>query len=115
MDEFIKALGPVFAAGLAIQQIIDFLDAWLIKDKLKNKKAVLYLIALILGVGLAFWAGLRVLYILGQTGVNSNLDMFVTGVLISGGTELINSIVKFLGYSKDNKKEELKKLGVTVK
>ena len=107
MDKLVLALGPAFAAGFAIQRLLEILDP--IIDKLKfiknNKKIVLGLISLVIGLILAFGLGLRVLQPLGLAKAGL-LDEFVTAMVISAGTEGFNSIMKFLGYSKEDKKAD---------
>jgi hypothetical protein len=63
------------------------------------------LISLGFGLLLAFGAGLRVLQPLG-IGQADVLDGIVTALIISAGTEGFNSIMKFLGYAKEEKKAE---------
>jgi hypothetical protein len=102
METIVIALGPVFAAGFAIQQLLEILDPLL--DKIKaDKKLILGLLSLVIGLALAFGAGLRVLEPLGAKTVGF-WDSVVTGLIISAGTEGINSIMKFLGYSKERQK-----------
>jgi len=101
MDALVKAFGPVFAAGLAIQQLLEMLDP--LFGKLKSKKAILSLVSLAVGLTLAFGANLKILVPLGWNG-NVFWDGLITGLVISGGTEGINSIMKFLGYKKDKEK-----------
>jgi hypothetical protein len=36
------------------------------------------------------------------------VDVLVTGLVVSGGTEGFNSIMKFLGYKKEEKKAAIK-------
>ena len=36
------------------------------------------------------------------------MDIGVTAAVVSGGTEGFNSILKFLGYAKDNRSDEAK-------
>jgi len=69
------------------------------------KKAILGALSLVAGLALAFGAGLRVLELLG---VSSPWywDELTTGLIISGGTQGINSILKFLGYAKEGKKAD---------
>ena len=107
METLVAALGPVFAAGLAIQQLLELLDALLLKKIIGDeyKKAVLGLLSLVVGLALAFGAGLHVLEPLGAA-VGWPWDELTTGLIISGGTQGINSILKFLGYAKEGKKAE---------
>ena len=104
MDTLVKALGPAFAAGFAIQQLLEILDPLIIKIiGQADKKLVLGIVAFIVGLVLAFGAGLSILEPLGvaDTGI---WDTIVTGLVISAGTEGINSILKFLGYTKEKEK-----------
>ena len=108
MDKLITALAPVFAAGLGIQQLGEILSPLFDKIGSNYKKVVIGLISLVLGLVIAFVAKLHVLEVLGlpqaQGADLDFLDSLVTGLIISGGTEGINSILKFLKY----KKEEVK-------
>jgi hypothetical protein len=108
MDKLITALAPVFAAGLGIQQLGELLSPLVDKISADNKKIVLGLVSLTLGLVLAFTAKLHVLQLLGVTPASGldTVDAIVTGLIISGGTEGINSILKFLKYTKEDKKNE---------
>jgi len=107
MDKLILALGPAFAAGFAVQRLLEILDPVL--DKVKaikdNKKVTLGLVSLIVGLVLAFGIGLRVLEPLGVANAGI-FDGIATALIISAGTDGINSIIKFLGYAKEDKKAE---------
>jgi len=110
MDKLVMALGPAFAAGFAIQQLLEIVG--FILDKITNadnKKMILGIISFVVGVLLSLGAGLRVLQPLGipDSGFWSVFwDVFVTALVISAGTEGINSIMKFLGYAKSEKKAD---------
>jgi hypothetical protein len=116
MESLIKALGPAFAAGFAVQRLLEILDALLSareRQPGKVKPAVLGVISLVVGVALAFAGKLRVLLPLGgdlDATLGANLaafvDYLVTGLIISAGTEGFNSILKFLSYKKEEKKAE---------
>jgi len=104
MDKLVTALGPAFAAGLAIQQLLELLDP-VVGEKLGNsKKIVLNLVTLGIGLVLAFAGGLQVLEPLGIH--HSTVDSIVTGLIIAGGTQGINSLLKFMGYAKEGKKAD---------
>lgn len=105
MDTLVTALGPAFAAGFALQQLLEILDPLIEKITKENKKMLLALVSLVFGLALAFLAGIRVLVHLGYTGPQM-WDAIITGLIVSAGTEGINSIMKYLGYAKENKKEE---------
>jgi hypothetical protein len=108
MDKLITALAPVFAAGMGIQQLGELLSPVVDKISADNKKIILGLVSLTLGLVLAFTAKLHVLQLLGVTPASGldTIDAIVTGLIISGGTEGINSILKFLKYTKEDKKNE---------
>jgi len=106
METLVTALGPVFAAGLAVQQFLELIGPWLEKitnDDDKKKKMFVGLISLVVGLGLSFGARLYVLSALGAS-TPFVVDGIVSGLIISGGTEGINSVMKFLGYSKEKEK-----------
>jgi hypothetical protein len=105
MDNLVSSLGPAFAAGFAVQRLLELLDPLLEKVKIikDNKKVFLGLITLTIALLLAYGMGVRVMEPLGIT-TPSVLDNFVAALIISAGTEGINSVLKFLGYSKEDKK-----------
>jgi len=105
METLVKALGPAFAAGFAVQRLLEILDPVLEKVQLFTdyKKITLAVISLIVGLALAFGVGLRVLRPLGAAD-SDLLDAVVTALIVSAGTEGFNSIMKFLGYAKEEKK-----------
>jgi len=106
MDKLVESLGPAFAAGLAVQQLLEILGPVLVRIKI-NRKIFLSLVSLGLGFVLAAGAGLHVLQAFGVA--NAGIwDVVVTGLIISGGTEGFNSIMKFMGYAKTRVKENLK-------
>jgi hypothetical protein len=67
-------------------------------------------LALIVGLVLAAVGGLQVLQPLARAGNSAvppiAVDVVVTALIISAGTEGFNSIMKFLGYSKEKKAQE---------
>jgi len=114
MDKLVTALAPVFAAGFAVQQLLELLTSFLDldsnKDFQKYKKAILGLVSLAVGFALAFSVDfLRVLQPLLAGGtppvqVNPWIDRIVTAFVLSAGTEGINSVMKFLKYTKEDTK-----------
>ena len=64
---------------------------------------MLSVVSLIVGLALAWGGGLRVLLPLGLANADA-VDVVVTALVISAGTEGFNSIMKFLGYDKEDKK-----------
>ena len=110
MDELVKALGPAFAAGFAVQRLLEILDP--VVNRLvgeTTKKTALGLISLAFGFAAAFVANLRVLGPLmniKSEGAFGALDLVVSGLVISAGTEGFNSVMKFLSYKKEEKKAQ---------
>lgn len=103
----VQALGPAFAVGFAVQQLLEIVDPVLDVVIPKNlKKAILGLVALGIGLVVAYGAKVRVLGPLG-VGDAGSWDPIVTGIIVSAGTQGFNSIMKFLGYAKENKKAEV--------
>jgi len=106
MDKLVAALGPVFAVGFAVQQLIELLSP--VVDKAGwRKKEVLGLASLVIGIILAWGAGIRVLAPLGVRSPHV-VDIVISGLIVSAGTEGVNSIMKFLGYAKEKKRAESK-------
>jgi len=106
MDKLVVALGPAFAAGFAVQQLLEILDPLVDKIKADKKKLLLGIVSLVIGLALAFGAGLRVLHPLGVANADF-WDAIVTALIVSAGTEGFNSIMKFLGYTKEKRKGEV--------
>lgn len=121
MDVLLAALGPALAAGMALQRLLEILDGPIeraikrrqptkgISERQALKRLTNNMVALIVGVGLAYAFDLEVLRELGAGDSPGWLDNLVTGLIVSTGTEGVNSIVKFLGYKKEEKKEDAAK------
>ena len=114
MDTLTKALAPIFAAGFAVQQLLELIDP-IIASGVKapaTKKVVVGIISLGIGLLLSGFGDFRVLTVLFKASSGSStwnhpwLDGLVTGLILSAGTEGFNSIMKFLGYAKEGKKAE---------
>jgi hypothetical protein len=108
LDKLIPALAPVFAAGLGIQQLGEILSPVLEKISPDNKKIVIGVFSLTLGLVVAFQLKLYALHVLlgKPAGDYAFADAMITGLIISGGTEGINSILKFLKFKKEETKNE---------
>jgi len=119
LDKLIPALAPVFAAGLGIQQLGEILSPLLDKISAEYKKVVFGLISLTLGLAVAFQFQLHVLNLLLDPGNNPDkytfLDSIITGLIISGGTEGVNSILKFMKFKKEESKNEAARTAASVK
>jgi hypothetical protein len=105
MGDLTTALSPAFAAGFAVQRLLEILDNLTSFNNLKYKKIICNIISLIVGLLLAIYGKLHVLGTLsGATQVLPWVDVIVSGLIVSGGTEGLNSIMKFLNYKKEEKK-----------
>ena len=101
----VTAMAPAFAAGFAVQQGLQILDSLLNLDNKINanvKRGLAGATSLILGLLFA-WGGIRVLAPLYPNSPPPLwVDYLVSALVISAGTEGFNSIMKFIGYTKDN-------------
>lgn len=123
MDNIIAALAPVFAAGFAVQQLLEIpgtlIDLYGDDKAQQYKKVILGIIGVVIGCGLAMSVeGLAVLRVLlthtvtdaaGKVttvvpDIKPYVEVPVTGLIISAGTEGLNSILKFMKYTKEDKK-----------
>ena len=103
MSNVVTALAPAFAAGFAVQQGLQILDGFLKLDKNVGPVTKTGLAGLAsLGLGIVFATqGIHVLSALSTTSYPAWIDTMVSALVISGGTEGFNSIMKFIGYKKD--------------
>jgi hypothetical protein len=114
VDQLIVSLGPSFAAGFAVQRLLEIADPLICAilgsqpARANAKRVLLTSLSLVAGLAIALGAGLRVLKPLGvaTNGVGNWIDVLSTALVISAGTEGINSILKFLGYAKEDKKAQ---------
>lgn len=106
-------LGLLFVAGFAVQQILEAL-AWPVENRFGEswKKTVLGIIGFLIGLFLASQLDLYILkyYIpdgVATSGVRGGiLDMVLTALILSAGTEGTNSVLKYLKYLKEDKKAQ---------
>jgi hypothetical protein len=113
MDALVLALAPAFACGLAVQRLLELADPVLDglipgagDSKARSKKLVLGLVSLAAGVLFAVAAGIRVLTPISSEIVPAWIDVAATALVVSGGTEAMNSLMKYLGYKKEEQKAE---------
>ena len=102
VSNVVAALAPAFAAGFAVQQGLQILDSFVDMEKIApaKKTGLAGLVSLALGVVFATH-GITVLSALSNTKYPAWVDVIVSALVISGGTEGFNSIMKFMGYKKD--------------
>jgi hypothetical protein len=113
VDDLVKALTVPFVAGFIVQRFLEIVDpvtSKFIKDP-NTKKIVLGFVSLGLGCALSGFAGLRIFNLLhplfpGVSELPYWLDVLVTGIFISAGTEGFNSLMKFANYKKEASKAD---------
>ena len=120
MDQLLVALAPGFAVGFAVQRLLEILDAILgfaVGDNWDKRPTLKHFVLAIVSIGaggaVALTTGIRVLHPLGGTASDA-WDVAVTALVISAGTEGLNSILKYLGYKKDEQKAETKSAGIAA-
>lgn len=106
MDQLIEALGPVFVASFALQQLLELLDPIFEAIIKKHKKWILSVVSLVVGLTLAFGLGLRILKPLGVDRFPV-VDGILTALFLTGGTKGINDLIKLIGYKKEQAKAGL--------
>jgi hypothetical protein len=109
------ALAPAFAAGFAVQQIVEVVDSTVVwlgawdpakQSTIPRKKAVLSLVS----VGIAALLVLLdhgdfdVLSAIGAKNTGMMVETIVSIAFISAGTEGFNSLMKWLSYKKEDAK-----------
>ena len=99
MDTLIEALGPIFIASFALQQLIELLDPLLNMFLKSFKELILSIVALVVGLSLSFGLGLFVLAPFGYTGP-AWIDGLITALMLTGGTKWINELLKVVTYKK---------------
>lgn len=124
------ALAPAFAAALALQHLVEIIDAGIHRDEPgKGKKFLVAVIALVVAcIGVALYEDLGVMSNMRTaegaasaaavgapqtapaptplSGPRRWIDILLSGLIISAGTEGFNSILKFLSYKKDETKSD---------
>lgn len=106
MDNLVNALVPALVASLALQQLLELLDPALEILIKAHKKWILSLVSLIIGLGLSFGLGLRLMAPFGFTRADW-LDGILTALFLTGGTKGFNDLLKWLGYMKEAVKQRL--------
>ena len=107
LDQVVIALTSAFAAGFAVQQALEILDATLfVRLTPIGKRAAVAWTSLALGVSFAWFGGIRILAALKLARADSPTDVLISALFISAGTEGVNSLLKFLQYKKEEQKGE---------
>lgn len=99
MNMLIEAIGPVFVASFALQQLLELLDPVLEILIKRHKGWILSAVAFGAGLVLTVSLNLRVLSIFGVDRF-AWLDALLTALFISGGTQWLNDMLKIVKYRK---------------
>jgi len=97
-----------FVAGFIVQRLLEIVDP-ISTAKLKDpnqKKIVLGLLSLVIGCTLAGFMGIRIFHALNDNFSNVPVDILLSGIFISAGTEGFNSLLKFANYKKETSKAD---------
>jgi len=136
-DEFsvYEAVGIIFIAGFAIQQVLQMLDpvvmgaiAWYKAKRTKNnkpslpggmsdegfKKSVMYVLGFLLGVVVVLFTRIRLLYYVRPEWGGGLADFFISALVIGSGTEGVNTFLKLLSYVKDSQNPLYKSPDISV-
>ena len=103
----VTALAPAFAAGFAVQQGLQILDSlFKLDDHITPVRKTALAGIVSMGLGLAFALPANGIHVLKAMAITTTpypnwIDSLVSALVISGGTEGFNSIMKFMGYKKD--------------
>jgi hypothetical protein len=99
MNTLVEALGPIFVASFALQQLLELLDPALEVLIKRHKAWIMSTIAFGFGLLLTMLLGLRVLSVFGVSRFGW-LDALLTALFISGGTKWLNDLLKIVQYRK---------------
>jgi hypothetical protein len=99
MDDLMRALGPVVACSIAIQQLLELVDPALDRFIRPHKKWIMSVISLVVALVLTAGLGLGVLGPLGHPDAGV-FDVIVTALFMIGGTKSANDLLKWIGYRK---------------
>jgi hypothetical protein len=123
-SEIAKVLAVVSIAGFAIQQLLQMVDPAVMVaiDRYKVhrtnstlpgglsdgdfKKSLMTLLGFAMGLLVVWLTGVKTLRLLEPTWQPFG-DVVVTALVISGGTEGFNTLLKYVGYVKDARKQAL--------
>jgi len=111
----VTSLAPAFAAGFAIQHLIEIIDPKLPRGKARKKLAAGWISTVLGALAVALSDGKLLLMhqLLGSKVAASTfaatsslvwVDFVVSSLFIGAGTEGFNSILKFIEYKKDDAK-----------
>lgn len=107
----VSNLLPCFVAALAAQRLTEFVDLFVRQAKPSDawpSKKTWYLAVIAIAVGVVCATVGRPFLVLDALRVDVHgqvwIDVVISALVISGGTETINEILKFLGYKKEETK-----------
>lgn len=106
--DYAQALAGPFIAGFAVQQGVEVFSSLIalrenIDSDVKKKKAWFSVASILLSTVAVVGGGLDVLKIFAP-GSPTWVSTFITIIFVSAGTEGFNSLLKWLGYKKEDAK-----------
>ena len=99
MNMLVQALGPIFVASFALQQLLDLLDPVLEMLIKQHKAWILSAVAFVVSLLVTVLLNLKALSVFGVSRLGW-LDMLITAFFISGGTKWLNDLLKIVQYRK---------------
>ncbi|MBS2025135.1 MAG: hypothetical protein JST92_22270 [Deltaproteobacteria bacterium] len=104
-----SSTGLLFAAGFAVQRVVEILDPLfdlLSGGDARKKRLMAGLFSSLCGCALSGLGNLRILTMMNVTPAPAEwADIVVTGLAIGGGTEGVNSLLKYASYKKDQQQQ----------
>lgn len=99
MDALWLALAPVLVTGIALQQLLELLEAPLTRWARRHKAWILSATALVAALALTFGLGLRLLAPFGFARAGW-LDGVLTALFLTGGTRAFDDLRAWFGYKR---------------
>jgi len=94
-----NALLPIAPVGVAIQRVLEIVNA--IESKDRRKEAVYLTLSFLIALLIVRIGGDKWLILHLREGVNGVIDYLVTALVFSAGSEGANSLLKFISYKKN--------------
>lgn len=130
MNDLPTVTGMIVIVGIGIQQFLELIDPFVILiskglfnylkktpcfKKLKNnevkeiniKKTLTIIVTTALGYFFVKASGLSILHLLDESLKGKYLDSILTAMVVSGDTEVVNSVQKFFSIVKEKNKQEM--------
>lgn len=130
MDSLAGVMALTAIIGVGIQQLIEFLDPFIISPLVKIiesmlgrrsndkessvKRSVMIFFTTVLGIFVVSSTGISLLGLVDVKLKKSLIDILLTALVVGGDTEVVNSAQKFFSSVKNNNKNEEKSSEASV-